>query len=1062
MKKKRFVLVSIVVVLALILVVVIFNNTGAKPITYTYNPQETTSNSNSNDYNIYLENIKKEHPNVQTPTGVSVSVAGVDYTDSKGTMDSLTVFDKNDEALNIKADDQVNDKLLYTPDRGKIAWKINVPTEGLYNLKLTYYPIAGTSSSIERKLYINGELLFAEHDENGNPVTNGATFVFSRVWGNGLNIIETDTSDANNYLSQLKPELDTKGNDVKPKQQENPEVRTAYFKDDMGYTTEPYQFYFKKGENTIELEAIKETLLIDKLTVESVKEGITYQQYKDLNAGKTTTSGTFSSRVEGEAAVSKSSPTLYPQTDRTSSMTYPYEYAQTKLNSIGGDSWRVLGDWITWEVEVPADGYYNISMRAKQATVRGMYSNRIVYVDGEVAFDELKQTIFSYSSDWQILTLGNEQEAFEFYLTKGKHTITMEVTLGDYAALVEEIESIVAFLNDLYLKIIKFTTTSPDSGRDYNLADRTELDLINKLTEAKERLETVSKAISDISGTQSDKTGVIDTFVIQIKDFLKDNARSLPKRLGTFSNNISSLGTILSDLREAPLMIDYIMVHTPDYKLPKANEGFFRGLWDGIVNFFVSFFVDYSTIGAMETDSEIKETIEVWMTLGRDQANVIRRLADEKFTPETGIQIDLKITGTDVLLKSTLAGIGPDVAINVDSTLPVNYGLRNAVYDISQFEDYEEVASQFSDSGNAQFIFDWGGANGRNKEVYALPEKELFLMMFVRDDVMKANGWEDKIPNTWDEVIDLVADLQAESLQFYLPINDSGATALNPIFVSLLYQMGGELYINDNKETGLLSDIGMEAFETWTEFYTLYSFPSYASFINRFRTGEMPIGIAYYETYNTLSVFAPELRGSWSYHPIPGSYRTDDNGNTYIDHTSTVSGSGAVILRGPAEASDSIRDASWEFLKWWTSTETQTLFGKEMEGILGSAARHSTANIAALKGLAWPKDDLSQLLKQWGFSEESDDTITVNGKEVASFTVKNSDGQEYPNIYGVHNMPNIAGSYISGREVENAFREVINNLINAKETLYEYANNINNEIDRKRAEFGLPLASDEE
>ena len=378
-----------------------------------------------------------------------------------------------------------------------------------------------------------------------------------------------------------------------------------------------------------------------------------------------------------------------------------------------------------------------------------------------------------------------------------------------------------------------------------------------------------------------------------------------------------------------------------------------------------------------------------------------------------------------------------------------------------KFDDYEEVAKQFSNSANGQFTFDWCGANGRNVEVYALPEKEIFLMMFVRDDIMEKYGWEDKIPNTWDEVIDLVADLQAESLQFYLPVNEEGATALNPIFVSLLYQMGGELYINDNKETGLLLEEGMEAFETWTEFYTLYSFPSYASFINRFRSGEMPIGISYYETYNTLSVFAPELRGSWSYHPIPGSYRTDDNGNTYIDHTSTVAGTGAVILREPALRSDSQRDASWEFLKWWTSTNIQYRFGQEMEGILGSAARHTTANVQALQQLAWPADDLAQLVKQWGFMD-SENTITVNGKQIASFDVANNDGKVYPNIYGVHQMPQIAGSYISGREVENAFREVINNKVNAKETLYEYANNINNEIDRKRGEFGLPLAGEDE
>lgn len=74
------------------------------------------------------------------------------------------------------------------------------------------------------------------------------------------------------------------------------------------------------------------------------------------------------------------------------------------------------------------------------------------------------------------------------------------------------------------------------------------------------------------------------------------------------------------------------------------------------------------------------------------------------------------------------------------------------------------------------------------------------------------------------DVIDLVAELQTQQLQFYLPVNDAGANALNPVFVSMLYQNGGDLYANDNKETGLMSDAAMRSFEYWTEFYTLYSF----------------------------------------------------------------------------------------------------------------------------------------------------------------------------------------------------------------------------------------------
>ena len=41
--------------------------------------------------------------------------------------------------------------------------------------------------------------------------------------------------------------------------------------------------------------------------------------------------------------------------------------------------------------------------------------------------------------------------------------------------------------------------------------------------------------------------------------------------------------------------------------------------------------------------------------------------------------------------------------------------------------------------------------------------------------------------------------------------------------------------------------------------------------------------------------------------------------------------------------------------------------------------------------------------------------------------------------------------------MENAYRQVINNAYNPREVLFEYADTINNEIDRKRNEFDLEL-----
>src|SRR5690606_24793465 len=123
-------------------------------------------------------------------------------------------------------------------------------------------------------------------------------------------------------------------------------------------------------------------------------------------------------------------------------------------------------------------------------------------------------------------------------------------------------------------------------------------------------------------------------------------------------------------------------------------------------------------------------------------------------------------------------------------------------------------------------------------------------------------GW--KVPQTWDELKRFVPELQRDNLEFYLPVNTIlGNSVVNPIFASILYQNGGTFYRNDNKESNFDSPEAMFAFVFWTDFYTSYKFPLAASFINRFRTGEMPIGIAGYEAYNTLSVFAPEIRGKW-------------------------------------------------------------------------------------------------------------------------------------------------------------------------------------------------------
>ena len=52
-------------------------------------------------------------------------------------------------------------------------------------------------------------------------------------------------------------------------------------------------------------------------------------------------------------------------------------------------------------------------------------------------------------------------------------------------------------------------------------------------------------------------------------------------------------------------------------------------------------------------------------------------------------------------------------------------------------------------------------------------------------------------------------------------------------------------------------------------------------------------------------------------------------------------------------------------MKWWLSEEIQTQYGKEMEGLMGEAARYPTANVKAFANLPWPTDDYEALEEQF-------------------------------------------------------------------------------------------------
>lgn len=887
------------------------------------------------------------------------------------------------------------EKALYTGNDSKVTWEVDVPEEGFYNVYLEYMTVKSRGVAIERAFYVNGEL----------PFQNASDMTFLRMW--------TDASE---------PRVDNRGNEIRPTQTEVYGWQSTYLKDKMGYVSEPYQFYFEKGKNTITLEAVNEPMVLRKLDIVAVEDEFKYADYTAAQTGtKAAGSGLdYVQIVQGEDSTVRSESSLYAKYDRASAITKPYSITKTILNYIGGEAWRNPGQWIEWNVEVPEDGYYHLCIKGRQNYDRGNISYRSLSIDGEVPFDEMKQVAFRFGNDWESLVLSDESDKpYSFYLTKGTHTVRLEATLGDMGMILEELSDSTFRLNQIYRTLLVYTGATPDQYRDYKV-DQVYPEIMEAMSLESKRLYKIVDEVVETTGQKADKIASAQTLAQQLERFC-EKPEKITLEFTTFKENISALGSAILSMSETKLDIDYIAVYGENAKLDKDKSNFFKKAAHEVKSFFASFFIDYDAVGDVYADES--NTVKVWVLTGRDQGTILKSMIDDTFTPATGIPINVEIVGADALLNAVVAGNGPNVVLSVGAGQPVDFALRNAVEDLTQFDDYEEVLKEFVPSTYRQYMLD--------DSLYALPETLSYNVMFYRKDVLE--DLELEVPQTWKELIEMLPTIQGNNLSVGIPTaaGSSGSAAASTavasaqadlsMYFTLLYQQGGDLYNDKGTQTIINNEAGVAAFKEYTKYFTDYGIPVIYDFVTRFRSGEMPIGIANFTTYNTLVVSAPEIAGLWDFTLVPGTEKTDENGNAYIDRSAFVSGSATMMLKTEDEK---LKQSAWEFMKWWASSDTQVRFGREIEALLGSSARYATANMEAIKQLSWSASDIEILEKQ------------------LSYTV------------GIREVP---GGYYTGRHISNACRKVINEKTDPRETIIDYSIKIDEELTKKRKEFGLPL-----
>ena len=900
---------------------------------------------------------------------------------------------------NVKVESNVQgaDKALFTDSDSTVTWEINAPEAGFYNLFMEYLISESKGVVAERRVTLNNE----------RPFSDAMSIEFSRIW--------TDAT---------APKVDNQGNEIRPSQVEIYDWQKNYFEDDRGYESEPYKFWLDKGPNTVTIYAVNEPMYLKSVTFKAIKPSKDYSTYLKDNSGNSVgaNSKTYMERIEGEKSTRRSESSLYAKYDRSSPTTYPNSVTTTVLNYVGGDAWRSNGQWIEWEVDVPEDGFYNLMIKGRQNYSRGSVSNRTILIDGEVPFKELEEVSFAYANDWECKTLGDADGVpYNIYLTAGKHTVRMEATLGGLGPILGDIEASTFRLNQIYRKLLVYTGTNPDHYRDYRI-EYVYPEIIEAMDLESKRLFKIVDDMVAYSGQKADQIATAQTLAQQLERFVKKPPK-ITLEFTTFKDNITALGTASLNMSETKLDVDYIVLSGTDVQPKIEKSNIFMSLWHEIKSFGASFVVDYNAVGDVYTGDEKKDAVTVWVLTGRDQATILKALIDDTFTPKTGVKVNVELVAADALLNAVLAGRGPDVVLSAGADQPVNFALRNAVEDITQFPDWQDVLSHYSESSYEQYRLD--------DHIYAIPEQQTFNVMFYRKDVLEELELE--VPQTWDDLIAMLPTIQGNNLSIGIPSaggssSSAGATtavASNlpdlSLYFTLLFQYGGDLYNEPGTSTTVDTEAGVEAFDDYVTYFNDYGIPVFFDFVSRFRSGEMPIGIAAYSTYNTLMVSAPEIRGLWDFTLIPGTPRVNKRGLDYIDRSVFITGNATMMLK---IKDDQKRQNAWEFMKWWAGVDTQVQFGREIEALLGASARYNTANRDAFSRLSWSVEDIAVLEEQWSQSK------------------------------GIREVP---GGYYTGRHLGNAVRKVINEKVDSRETIIDYSVKINEEITKKRKEFGMPV-----
>jgi len=838
---------------------------------------------------------------------------------------------------------------------------------GMYYLKVVYYDINKQINDNQFSILINEEYPFVEARTLKLP----SSFIF-----------ESDEFKLDRYK-----------NEIQPSSFKENKWQEAVVKDYDGLNPGYFGFYLKEGEN-LKITYNAGAFLIASVSYILKEEIKTYQQYL-AEVPNNKVKGYY--EVSARDLLRRSDASIHLSAHRDPSALY-YHTQYLRLNTISGNSWLNGGETITYNIMVAEEGLYNLAFKYQQNNIKDMNVYRKIYLNGEVPYKELESYAFPYTTDFVNRKLHKDGDLY-LYLKEGINEITLEVVNYPYRHLIETLKNIMQEIQKFSLAVKKYTSGGTDKYRDWDIEEYFPEAKDNLLLWADLLLEEYELLLSVSTNKEPTEIANLKVAAKRLKTISK-NINKLPSKMVQFSDGDSSVSQMLGDLMQrmmrGGLDLEKIIVSN-DVKLAKPHANIFKNGWEGLKRLILSYFNN-----PYEIEKRKKQELIVWVNHPRQYIEIMQMLIDANYQSELKITLSQMPDENKLILANT-AGQAPDLAIGVNHWIPYEFAIRDASLDLRQFEGFEEINNKMLKGAFIPFVFENG--------VYGLPETQNFWVTYYRKDILQSIGIN-TIPNTWDEIIEILPILQSYGMNYFLPL--AQYEGLKPFVATLpfIYQFGGNLYSENGMETAINSEETIKGIKMMSDLFTLYNMPQrVGSFYNEFRYGILPLGVSDLSMYLLLSNAAVELDGLWGMDLHPGN-----NIDGEILRYSPVGGQASMILANtkyPTEA--------WNFLKWWMDTDTQVDFQFRLETTYGKQYFWNSANIEAFMASSIPSEFKEVINSQWQYGIEA---------------------------------ARIPGTYMVERSISNAWSEIVYNGSNARLAMDEAVRVSDREIKYKMSEFG--------